>query len=58
MSLREACCGVVCSKYLQDNFHVAVRGVIVAENRQVADDFEARAIHGYQNHRLLLVNGS
>ena len=37
---------------------MAVRGIIVAENRQVADDFEARAIHGYQNHRLLLVDGS
>ena len=58
VSLRVYCCGVVCSKYLQDDFHVAVRGIIVAENRQVADDFEALAIHGYQNHRLLLVGGS
>ena len=40
---------------LETHFAVAVRGVVIAKDRQHALDFDARRIHGHQNHGLLLV---
>ena len=40
---------------LQLDLHVAVRRVVVAEHRQVAQDLDALRLGGHQNHRLLAV---
>ena len=37
------------------DFHVAVRGIVIAEHRQVADDVHARRVDRHQHHRLLRV---
>ena len=37
------------------DFHVAVRGIVIAEHGQVADDVHAGAVDRHQHHRLLRV---